>query len=139
MNKQLCHLLEMLGEARVARQGRADLVMLKQVQEQLRRGEIVVEGVRGVAITAALRRLWRLVGRCITQNEPVLLIGETGSGKTTICQLFAATRGQRIRILNCHQSTETTDIIGGLRPVRNRESVMVAARGKVLELASTCF
>jgi midasin len=81
---------------------------LRVLQEQLREGEIQVEGVKGVAITASLRRLWRLTGRCVAHNEPVLLIGETGCGKTMGCQLLAANREQRIRILNCHQSTEVS-------------------------------
>ena len=86
-----------------------DLNDLRTLQEQLRTGEVVVEGVKGVAITASLRRLWRLTGRCVAHNEPVLLIGETGCGKTMGCQLLATNRGQRIRILNCHQSTEVQD------------------------------
>ena len=83
-----------------------DLNELKKLQEKLRANEIEVEGVKGVAITASLRRLWRLTGRCVAHNEPVLLIGETGCGKTMGCQLIAMQRKQRIRILNCHQSTE---------------------------------
>ena len=83
-----------------------DLSELRKLQERLRAGEVEVEGVKGVAITASLRRLWRLTGRCVAHNEPVLLIGETGCGKTMGCQLLATHRGQRIRILNCHQSTE---------------------------------
>ena len=86
-----------------------DLDDLRRLQEQLRTGEVEVEGVKGVAITASLRRLWRLTGRCVAHNEPVLLIGETGCGKTMGCQLLATNRGQRIRILNCHQSTEVQD------------------------------
>ena len=127
------------GEERKARQGRGDLLALKAAQEQLRRGELEVEGIKGVAITAAMRRMWRLVGRCITQNEPALLIGETGSGKTTICQLYAAVLGQRIRILNCHQSTETSDIIGGLRPVRGKEAMIEQAREDLGRLLDACL
>ena len=131
--------LALLGEhekEKKARQGRNDLLALKTAQEQLRRGELDVEGVKGVAITSAMRRMWRLVGRCVSQNEPALLIGETGSGKTTICQLYAAVRGQRTRILNCHQSTETTDIIGGLRPVRGKEATVAQAE-KISSIWST--
>ena len=83
-----------------------DLRELRRLQGRLRAGEVAVEGVKGVAITASLRRLWRLTGRCVAHNEPVLLIGETGCGKTMGCQLLATHREQRIRILNCHQSTE---------------------------------
>jgi len=124
-------LSDMIDEEGQLRQGRDDLIALRQVQERLREGSLEVEGVRGVAITAAMRRMWRLVGRCISHDEPALLIGETGSGKTTVCQLFAAHLGQRIRILNCHQSTETADIIGGLRPVRGREAIFSSLLGHI--------
>jgi MoxR-like ATPase len=91
-----------------------DLNDLRELQELLREGTVRVEGVKGVAITASLRRLWRLGGRCVAHNEPVLLIGETGCGKTMGCQLLATHRGQRIRILNCHQSTEVTQCIAAV-------------------------
>lgn len=50
--------------------------------------------------------------------EPVLLVGETGTGKTTVCQMAAALRGQTLHILNCNQHTETSDFLGGFRPAR---------------------
>ena len=51
--------------------------------------------------------------------EPVLLVGETGTGKTTVCQMAAHMRGQRLHILNCNQHTETSDFLGGFRPARH--------------------
>ena len=53
-------------------------------------------------------------------DEPILLVGETGTGKTTVCQLFAEAVGQTLHMINCHQHTETSDFIGGLRPARGR-------------------
>ncbi|KAG5350591.1 hypothetical protein C0989_010243 [Termitomyces sp. Mn162] len=72
--------------------------------------------------TSAMQRLFVLVSRALRFNEPVLLVGETGSGKTSVCQVFATTTSQRLHGLNCHQNTETADLIGGLRPLRNRSS-----------------
>ncbi|KAG5638685.1 hypothetical protein H0H81_011065 [Sphagnurus paluster] len=72
--------------------------------------------------TTAMRRLFTLVCRALRFNEPVLLVGETGAGKTSVCQVFADATSQRLRSLNCHQNTETADLIGGLRPLRNRNS-----------------
>ncbi len=97
---------------------------LQLLQQKLRDNNITVDGVAGIAITDPMKRMWRLVNRCVDHNEPVLLIGETGCGKTTVCQLVAAQRDQNLKILNCHQSTETADIIGGLRPVRNRKAIL---------------
>lgn len=62
--------------------------------------------------TGSMRRLFTLVYRCITFNEPALLVGETGCGKTTVCQMAALLLGQKMHILNCHQHTETADFIG---------------------------
>ncbi|ORX62531.1 P-loop containing nucleoside triphosphate hydrolase protein [Hesseltinella vesiculosa] len=68
--------------------------------------------------TKAMRRLFTLVARCLAFNEPVLLVGETGCGKTTVCQMLAETYSQELMIVNCHQNTETSDLLGGQRPVR---------------------
>ena len=75
-----------------------------------------------VVWTSAMQRLFTLVARALRFNEPVLLVGETGSGKTSVCQVFAEASSQRLHSLNCHQNTETADLIGGLRPVRNRST-----------------
>lgn len=58
--------------------------------------------------------------RCVQHSEPALLVGDTGTGKTTVCQMLALMRGQRLHIINCNQHTETSDFLGGFRPVRYR-------------------
>jgi midasin (ATPase involved in ribosome maturation) len=70
--------------------------------------------------TKAMRRLFSLVARCLKYNEPVLLVGDTGCGKTTVCQMLSETYNRELHIVNCHQNTETGDLLGGQRPVRNR-------------------
>ncbi|KAI9314232.1 P-loop containing nucleoside triphosphate hydrolase protein [Dichotomocladium elegans] len=72
--------------------------------------------------TKAMRRLFSLVARCLRYKEPVLLVGETGCGKTTVCQMLAETFNRELHIVNCHQNTETGDLLGGQRPVRNRDA-----------------
>jgi midasin len=69
-----------------------------------------------------MRRLFTLVERALKFNEPVLLVGETGSGKTSVCQVYADAVCKLLTTLNCHQSTETADLIGSQRPLRNRAS-----------------
>ena len=70
--------------------------------------------------TKAMQRLYTLVCRGLKFNEPILLVGDTGSGKTSVCQVYADASSQSLLTLNCHQNTETADLLGGLRPVRNR-------------------
>ena len=74
----------------------------------------------GLIWTKAMRRLFILVSRALVNNEPVLLVGETGSGKTTVCQVLAERMGRVLNVINAHQNTETGDIIGGQRPYRDR-------------------
>ena len=71
-----------------------------------------------MAWTPAMCRLFSLVEACMNHKEPALLVGETGCGKTSVCQLLALLRGQKLRILNCHQHTETGDFLCGFRPTR---------------------
>ncbi|OSD02514.1 midasin [Trametes coccinea BRFM310] len=73
-----------------------------------------------VVWTSAMQRLFVLTARALRFNEPVLLVGETGCGKTSVCQLYAEVLGRALRAVNCHQNTETADLIGGLRPIRNK-------------------
>jgi midasin len=85
-----------------------------------RLGEDLVRSVEGVIWTKAMRRLFILVREALVNNEPVLLVGETGSGKTTVCQVLADYMAKELHVINAHQNTETGDIIGGQRPYRDR-------------------
>ncbi|KAL4583665.1 hypothetical protein LXL04_008247 [Taraxacum kok-saghyz] len=76
-----------------------------------------------VVWTDSMWRLYFLVERCYRLREPVLLVGETGGGKTTVCQLLSIALGSKLHILNCHQYTETSDFLGGFYPVRERSEL----------------
>ncbi|KAK9455864.1 hypothetical protein V1511DRAFT_320492 [Dipodascopsis uninucleata] len=71
----------------------------------------------------AMRRIYILVKESLRNNEPVLLVGETGCGKTTVCQILAEHFGKALYIVNAHQNTEASDIIGAQRPLRNRSEL----------------
>jgi midasin len=88
----------------------------------------------GVVWTRAMRRLFVLVAHALRNNEPVLLIGETGCGKTTVCQLLADHFQRQLHIVNAHQNTETGDLIGAQRPIRNRAAIEELLREQVLEV-----
>lgn len=85
----------------------------------------------GTVWLPSTRRLYALVAACMAANEPVLLVGETGTGKTTVCQLFAQAIGQTLHIINCHQHTETADFVGGLRPARGRSLALAELSRRV--------
>ncbi|KAI9714101.1 MAG: hypothetical protein M1828_001222 [Chrysothrix sp. TS-e1954] len=73
--------------------------------------------------TKSMRRLYTLVAHALRNNEPVLLVGETGCGKTTVCQMLAKVLGKHLEIFNANQHTETGDIIGAQRPIRNKSAL----------------
>ncbi|KAI9787974.1 MAG: hypothetical protein M1835_002555 [Candelina submexicana] len=75
---------------------------------------------QGAVWTKAMTRLYILLSHALRNNEPVLLVGETGCGKTTVCQMLAQALGKSLYTVNAHQNTETGDLIGAQRPLRNR-------------------
>lgn len=77
----------------------------------------------GITWTRSMRRLYVLVTEALKNQEPILLVGETGSGKTTICQVVAAAMQNQLLVVNAHQNMETGDLIGSQRPVRSRQSI----------------
>ncbi|KAL8480046.1 hypothetical protein ACS0TY_026830 [Phlomoides rotata] len=81
------------------------------------------ESVGKIIWTKSLWRMYFLVERCYKMREPVLLVGETGGGKTTVCQLLSKMLGSNLHVLNCHQYTETSDFLGGFYPVRERSKI----------------
>ncbi|KAF2171699.1 hypothetical protein M409DRAFT_17936 [Zasmidium cellare ATCC 36951] len=87
---------------------------------------------RSVVWTRAMRRLYVLVSRAIANNEPVLLVGETGCGKTTVCQMLSDALKKDLHTVNAYQNTETSDLIGSQRPVRNRAAIEAELRQKLL-------
>ncbi|TIC06692.1 midasin [Wallemia mellicola] len=77
----------------------------------------------GMVWTKAAKRLFILVAMALKYDEPVLLVGDTGTGKTSVCQVLAAALNQRLRDISCHENIETADILGGQRPIRNRAAL----------------
>ena len=56
-------------------------------------------------------------------NALILFPLDTGCGKTTVVQFLSVVFGQELYTVNCHATTETSDLIGGLRPVRGRDTI----------------
>ena len=78
-----------------------------------------VPGFEHVVWTLPMRKMAVLVKKSCFFKEPILLVGETGGGKTTVCQMIAALSKQKLHIVNCHMHTESSDFLGNLRPVRD--------------------
>ena len=61
-------------------------------------------------------RMTALVVKCIENKEPVLLVGETSGGKTTMVMLLSVIYRRALFTVNCNKYTETPDFIGQLKP-----------------------
>ena len=118
-------------EERLAVKNVIEKVMKVKIDEEalyLQPNLAMTENLHGVVWTKAMRRLFVLVSHAIQQNEPVLLVGETGCGKTTVCQLLAERFGKELYSVNAHQNMETGDLIGAQRPLRNRSGIELDLR-----------
>ena len=82
-----------------------------------------IPGMEHIYPTKSFRRILIHVSRAVHFDEPILLVGPTGSGKTTACQLISKLHQKKLQYINCHMHTETADFIGSLRPVRNTEAL----------------
>ncbi|CAA7023541.1 unnamed protein product [Microthlaspi erraticum] len=89
---------------------------------------------RTISWTKSMWRLFFLIERSYKLREPVLLVGDTGGGKTTICQLLSKYKELRLHILNCHQYTETSDFLGGFFPVRDRSKLVMEYENQIKQL-----
>lgn len=78
------------------------------------------------------------MARCIECNEPVLLCGETGVGKTSSLQHLARLLDKKINVINLSQQTETGDLLGSYKPV-DVKSQMKILKEKFLALFSKSF
>ena len=92
----------------------------EQFSSQLERDATVLSE-RHIVWTSAMKRVSVLILKALQNDEPLLLVGETGSGKTTICEAFAKYHGKTLFTVNAHQNIESSDLIGSQRPVRNKE------------------
>ena len=53
-------------------------------------------------------------------TEPVLLVGETGTGKTALVQQLARVTGAPLTVVNLSNQSESADFLGGFRPAGAR-------------------
>ncbi|GJN93579.1 hypothetical protein Rhopal_006636-T1 [Rhodotorula paludigena] len=85
-------------------------------------------------LRTAMRRLYFLIAASLQRHEPVLLVGETGAGKTSVYQALAHALTRQLHIVSCHQNTEVADLLGGQRPLRNRTALQAGLRNKAVAL-----
>ncbi len=102
-------------------ESRRKLSMIAKMENSARDAGLTLQAI---APTKSILRLLTLVERCVEQKEAVLLVGDTGCGKTTVVQILSVLLDRDLQIVNCHASTETSDLLGGLRPLRGRKLIL---------------
>ena len=65
-------------------------------------------------------RLMEQVGVALSMKEPILLVGETGIGKTTVVQSLAKLLRHHLTAINLSQQSESDDLLVGFKPVNAR-------------------
>jgi MoxR-like ATPase len=77
------------------------------------------KALKKIVWTKSAKRVALLAGLAYKFNEPFLLIGDTGLGKTTICQILSDYCKKNLHIINCHMHSEAADFLGSMRPIRH--------------------
>ena len=73
------------------------------------------------ASTSYSLRLMESIAVGIVENEPMLLVGETGCGKTSLIQELARCSDRELIVQNLSLQTDSTDLLGGYRPLETRQ------------------
>jgi len=68
------------------------------------------------ALTAHACRTLERLAAAVACAEPVLLVGETGCGKTAAVQALASAAGRRLSVVNMSTQSDSADLLGGYKP-----------------------
>jgi MoxR-like ATPase len=60
------------------------------------------------------------IAACVSNREACLLVGETGTGKTSAVQHLATQLGRKLLVVNLNQQTDASDLLGGYKPLEVR-------------------
>lgn len=83
----------------------------------LQRTETVVHGQERLVEMRSSLYVLEQIACAVKYNEPILLVGETGTGKTTLVQNLAMMLGQKLTVLNLSQQSDVADLLGGFKPI----------------------
>lgn len=100
--------------------GRACLPLLKPLPPGTSAGASAALPAGFMPTKHALQLMERLAS-AVQLAEPVLLVGETGNGKTSVIQALATACGQQLRVQNLNVQSDSGDLFGGFRPVQLRQ------------------
>ena len=79
--------------------------------------------------------LLEALARCVQLQEPALLVGETGVGKTAAVSYLSSLMGSKLVTLNLSQQSDSFDLLGGLACV----CVCVRERQRDYHVCVDCY
>jgi midasin (ATPase involved in ribosome maturation) len=62
----------------------------------------------------------KLINNAVMSCENILLVGETGVGKTTMIQNLAKVMNTKLNVINLSQSSDVSDLFGGFKPINSK-------------------
>jgi midasin len=84
------------------------------------KSDILSSSQRPFALHRPAKLLLSRISTAISLQEPVLLTGETGTGKTSVITHLAGLLRRPLVSLNLSHQTEASDLIGGFKPIDAR-------------------
>ena len=85
-----------------------------------RKLDITLPPTRPFVIHRPAANLMSRIGTCVSMGEPVLLTGETGTGKTSVITHLASLLHHPLISVNLSQQTESSDLLGSFKPIDAR-------------------
>jgi midasin len=87
---------------------------------RMTKSDITLPPTRSFVIHRPAARLISRIATCISMGEPVLLTGETGTGKTSVITHLASLLHHPLISVNLSQQTESSDLLGSFKPIDGR-------------------
>ena len=87
------------------------------VQKKFLKNEL--NNISNIKFTKSIERIITLVDKAITNHEAVLLIGDTGVGKTLSIEYISNYYKRKLTTINCHENMDTNDFLGSLKSCMN--------------------
>jgi midasin len=102
--------------------GRTTAVRLGRIKLSVRpsNSDVMPPPMRPFAMHRPAAALMSRIATCVYAGEPVLLTGETGTGKTSVITHLASLLHRLLISVNLSQQTESSDLLGSFKPIDAR-------------------
>lgn len=70
--------------------------------------------------------------KCVEMGWMTILVGPTGSGKTSLVRLLALLTGHRLSVMSMNSAMDTTELLGGFEQVADGSASGRVSSGRVI-------